>query len=66
MQDVLQDNNSVQYDGDNEVISYDMNTHVVSISTSIFVIYENTSHTTYKVEFLEYDNEVICFNYSQL
>ena len=68
MSDYFQDASVVQYSGSNEVIQYDMQNHTVSINNPnrVFVIYENTNHTTYKIQFVEYVNGVILFKYSNL
>ena len=68
MSDYFQDASVVQYSGSNEVIQYDMQSHTVSINNPnrVFVIYENTNHTTYKIQFVEYVNGVILFKYSNL
>ena len=51
-----------------EVIQYDMQSHTVSINNPnrVYVIYENTNHTTYKIQFIEYVNGVILFKYDNL
>ena len=68
MSDYFQDASVVQYSGSNEVIQYDMQSHTVSINNPnrVFVIYENTNHTTYKIQFVEYVSGVILFKYSNL
>ena len=68
MSDYFQDASVVQYSGSNEVIQYDMQSHTVSINNPnrVFVIYESTNHTTYKVQFVEYVSGVILFKYSNL
>ena len=45
-----------------------MQSHTVSINNPdrVFVIYESTNHTTYKIQFVEYASGVILFRYSAL
>ena len=68
MSDYFQDASVVQYSGSNEVLQYDMQSHTVSVKNPdrVFVIYESTNHTTYKIQFVEYVNGVILFRYNAL
>ena len=68
MSDYFQDASVVQYSGTNEVLQYDMQSHTVSVKNPdrVFVIYESTNHTTYKIQFVEYVSGVIFFRYSAL
>jgi hypothetical protein len=68
MTDYFQDPTVVQYGGTNEVLHYDSETHVVSVSSPdrVFVVYEPSGHTTYKIQFVEYVSGVISFKYSPL
>ena len=68
MSDYFQDASVVQYSGSSEVLQYDMQSHTVSVKNPdrVFVIYESTNHTTYKVQFEEYLNGVILFRYNAL
>ena len=68
MTDYFQDPTVVQYGGTNEVLNYDFETHVVSVSSPdrVFVVYEPSGHTTYKIQFVEYISGVISFKYSPL
>ena len=65
MQDYFQDPTVVQYGGASEVLHYDPQSHVVSVSgpDRVFVVYEPSGHTTYKVQFVEYVNGVISFKF---
>ena len=64
----FQDASVVQYSGSSEVLQYDMQSHTVSVKNPdrVFVIYESTNHTTYKIQFVEYLSGVILFRYSAL
>jgi len=68
MSDYFQDASVVQYSGSSEVLQYDMQSHTVSVNNPdrVFVIYESTNHTTYKIQFVEYVSGVILFKYSNL
>jgi hypothetical protein len=68
MSDYFQDASVVQYSGSSEVLQYDMQSHTVSVKNPdrVFVIYESTNHTTYKIQFVEYVSGVILFKYSNL
>ena len=68
MSDYFPDSSVVQYSGSNEVLQYDMQSHTVSVKNPdrVFVIYESTNHTTYKIQFVEYLSGVILFRYSAL
>ena len=68
MSDYFQDASVVQYSGSSEVLQYDMQSHTVSVRSPdrVFVIYESTNHTTYKVQFVEYVSGVILFKYDNL
>ena len=68
MSDYFQDASAVQYSGSSEVLQYDMQSHTVSVKNPdrVFVIYESTNHTTYKIQFVEYVSGVILFKYSNL
>ena len=68
MSDYFQDASVVQYSGSSEVLQYDMQSHTVSVKNPdrVFVIYESTDHTTYKIQFVEYISGVILFRYSAL
>ena len=68
MSDYFQDESVVQYSGSSEVLQYDMQSHTVSVKNPerVFVIYESTNHTTYKIQFVEYVSGVILFKYSNL
>ena len=68
MSDYFQDASVVQYSGSSEVLQYDMQSHTVSVKNPdrVFVIYESTNHTTYKIQFVEYLSGVILFRYSAL
>ena len=68
MSDYFQDASVVQYSGSSEVLQYDMQSHTVSVKNPdrVFVIYESTNHTTYKIQFVEYISGVILFRYSAL
>jgi hypothetical protein len=68
MADYFQDSTVVQYGGANEVLQYDMQNHTVSVSNPerVFVFYEPISHTTYKIQFVEYVGGVISFKYNSL
>jgi hypothetical protein len=68
MSDYFQDASVVQYSGSSEVLQYDMQSHTVSVKNPdrVFVIYESTNHTTYKIQFVEYVSGVILFRYSAL
>ena len=68
MSDYFQDASVVQYSGSSEVLQYDMQSHTVSVKSPdrVFVIYESTNHTTYKVQFVEYVSGVILFKYDNL
>ena len=68
MSDYFQDASVVQYSGSSEVLQYDMQSHTVSVRSPdrVFVIYDSTNHTTYKVQFVEYVSGVILFKYSNL
>ena len=63
MSDYFQDASVVQYSGSSEVLQYDMQSHTVSVKNPdrVFVIYESTNHTTYKIQFVEYVSGVILF-----
>ncbi len=68
MTDYFQDPTVVQYGGTNEVLHYDATTHVVSVSSPdrVFVVYESSGHTTYKIQFIEYVSGVISFKFNSL
>ena len=68
MSDYFQDASVVQYSGSSEVLQYNMQSHTVSVKNPdrVFVIYESTNHTTYKIQFVEYASGVILFRYSAL
>ena len=68
MSDYFQDASVVQYSGSSEVLQYDMQSHTVSVKNPdrVFVIYDSTNHTTYKVQFVEYVSGVILFKYDNL
>ena len=68
MSDYFQDASVVQYSGSSEVLQYDMQSHTVSVRSPdrVFVIYDSTNHTTYKVQFVEYLSGVILFKYDNL
>lgn len=68
MSDYFQDASVVQYSGSNEVLQYDMQTHTVSVKNPnrVFVIYELGTHSTYKIQFIEYVGGVIAFKYEGL
>ena len=68
MSDYFQDPTVVQYGGTSEVLHYDPQSHVVSVSgpDRVFVIYEPSGHTTFKIQFVEYVNGVISFKFGHL
>ena len=68
MSDYFQDASVVQYSGSSEVLQYNMQSHTVSVNNPdrVFVIYESTNHTTYKIQFIEYVSGVILFKYDAL
>ena len=68
MSDYFQDASVVQYSGSSELLQYDMQSHTVSVRSPdrVFVIYDSTNHTTYKVQFVEYVSGVILFKYDNL
>ena len=68
MSDYFQDASVVEYSGSNEVLQYDMQTHTVSVKNPnrVFVLYELGTHSTYKIQFIEYVSGVIAFKYEGL
>ena len=68
MSDYFQDPTVVQYGGTSEVLHYDPQSHVASVSSPgrVFVIYEPSGHTTFKIQFVEYVNGVISFKFGHL
>ena len=68
MSDYFQDASVVQYSGPNEVLQYDMQTHTVSVKDAerVFVFYELETHSTYKIQFIEYVSGVIAFRHESL
>ena len=68
MTDYFQDPTVVQYGGASEVLHYDSQSHIVSVNNpdNVFVVYEPSGHTTYKIQFVEYVSGVISFKYSSL
>ena len=68
MSDYFQDPSVVQYGGTSEVLHYNPESHVVSVVSPdrVFVIYEPSGHTTYKVQFVEYVGGVISFIFGHL
>ena len=68
MDDYFQDASAIQYSGPNEVLQYNMQTHTVSVKdpNRVFVFYELSSHSTYKVQFIDYASGIIVFKYGIL
>ena len=68
MSDYFQDNSVLQYEGPNEIIQYNRQTHIASIRDPerVFVIYELGSHSTYKLQFIQYVSGIIEFKYERL
>jgi hypothetical protein len=68
MSDYFEDASVLQYLGANEVIQYNMQNHRASIKnpSRVFVIYETTDQSTYKVQFIEYNRGITAFRHSTL
>ena len=66
--DALADLTSVQYGGSNEMISYaGPPTHSRSIVTNkVLLIYSMSTHKIWKIQFVEYNEGVILFKFSEL
>ena len=67
-EDALTDLTSVEYGGGNEIIGYDFQTHAADINNSdaVLLIYYPTSHSTWKIQFSEYDSGIILFKFAEL
>ena len=57
---------NIEHGGTKEIIHYDMATHQVSLSNDVYFFYEMVTHKIFKVQFLEYSNWIVQFQFEPL